>query len=64
MIMKTIAEVRKAFWDAHPEFKSEYRVSYRQNRYKADIRMSFIDFVDSLRTSNIISEKLANRVTL
>ncbi|MEK6878212.1 MAG: hypothetical protein AABY22_01315 [Nanoarchaeota archaeon] len=62
--MKTINEVRKAFWNSYPEFKSEYRKTFRQNQYKCDIRVSFIDFVDRLRKDNEITEKLAQRVTL
>ena len=62
--MKTITEVRKAFWDSFPEFKNQYRVSFRQNRYNCDIRSSFVSFIDSLRKENIISERLCNRATL
>jgi len=62
--MKTIGDVRRAFWDAHPEFKSEYRARKRQNEYYTDIRCSFVDFVDYLQRNGDISEKLAQRVTL
>ncbi len=62
--MKTINEVRRLFWEWHPEFKNDYRKTWRQNQYKADIRVSFVDFVDMLRKDNTISESLANRVTL
>lgn len=62
--MKTIIEVRKAFWNTFPEFKNQYRVSFRQNRYNCDIRSFFVSFIDSLRKDDIISEKLCNRVTL
>jgi hypothetical protein len=62
--MKTITQVRKAFWESFPEFKSEYRVNKRQNSYNATIRTTFVDYVDSLAKDGTISEKLANRVTL
>ena len=62
--MKTQTQVRQAFWEAHPEFKSDYRVSKRQNEYKCDIRCAFVDYVDYLQRDSIISEKLAYRVTL
>jgi hypothetical protein len=62
--MKTITEVRNAFWDVHREFKSEFRKTYRQDQYKTDIRCAFVDYVDSLRKNGGISEKLARRVTL
>lgn len=63
-LLKTINEVRASFWDAHPQFKNEYRKTWRQNQYRTDIRVSFTDYVDHLRKSVLISEKLANRVTL
>lgn len=62
--MKTITAVRLSFWSAFPEFKSEYRKTYRQNDYNATIRSCFVDYVDNLRRDNQISESLANRVTL
>lgn len=62
--MKTQKQVRENFWECFPEFKSEYRKSYRQNQYRTDIRVSFVDYVDSLRRDGIITENLAQRVTL
>ena len=62
--MKTVSQVRKAFWDNHPQFKSQYRKTYRQNQYHTDIRCAFVDFVDYLQKDGIISENLADRVTL
>ena len=62
--MKTVSQVRKAFWDNHPQFKSQYRKTYRQNQYHTDIRCAFVDFVDYLQIDGIISENLADRVTL
>lgn len=62
--MKKITDIRKAFWDNHPEFKSEYRKTYKQNDYNATIRTSFVDYVESLQRNSIITESLARRVTL
>ena len=62
--MKTITEVRKAFWEAYPEFKEHYRKTWRQNQYNGTIRYCFIDYVDSLCKDGVITEKLAYRVTL
>ena len=62
--MNTQAEVRKSFWDAHPEFKQEYRATMRQNQYRTDIRCAFVDFVDGLHRDGELAEKLAERVTL
>ena len=63
-LLKTISEVRKAFWEAHPEFKSDYRVKKRQNDYYTDIRCSFVDYIDLLERTGSISESLAQSVTL
>lgn len=63
-MMKTISEVRNAFWRDYPEFKSLYRVGKRQNDYNTDIRTTFVDYVDSLARDGQISDKLANKVTL
>lgn len=62
--MKTISEVRKAFWEAHPEFKNSYRKSYRQNQYNTDINVAFVDYVDYLLKSGDITQNLANKITL
>jgi len=63
-MMTTIKEVRDLFWAQHPEFQSEYRKTYRQNDYRTDVRVAFTDFVDSLHREGMITEKLADRVTL
>lgn len=62
--IKTVTEVRKAFWSAHPQFSNDYRKTYSQNDYKTDIRTAFVDYVDYLQKDGVISEKLAYRVTL
>ena len=58
----TQAHVRTAFWNAHPQFQR--RRGMAQNGYPADIRVAFVDYVDSLTRSRDISERLAARVTL
>jgi hypothetical protein len=60
----TQKQVRAAFWESFPEFRGEYRKAKRQNDYRTDIRVSFCDFVESLRRDGLISEKLAYSVTL
>ena len=74
--MKTQAQVRESFWDSFPEFQQGFkripwtqngRRLYRrktQNDYPADVRMTFVDYVDSLARDGQISEQLASRVTL
>jgi len=60
----TQKQVRAAFWESYPQFKSEYRANKRQNDYSCDIRVTFVDFVENLRRDGLISEKLAYSVTL
>ena len=62
--MKTIKEVRESFWRDNPQFSKDYRVKKRQNEYKCNIRVSFCDYVDYLNKEGIITEKLAESVTL
>ncbi len=63
--MKNQTEVRNAFWltffvEGKP---AEYK-GKRQNDLPADLRMAFVDYVDGLQKSGIITEKLAANVTL
>ncbi len=60
--IKTQVEVRKAFWEAHPQFLRQGRL--KQNDYPTDTRCAFVDFVDVLARDGQISEKLASKVTL
>ena len=62
--MKNQTEVRESFWLDHPDFRPLYRKSKRQNEYDVDIRCAFVDYVDALHRDGVISDKLAQRVTL
>lgn len=62
--MKTVKQIRQSFWENHPEFKNEFRKSYRQNQYHTDIRVAFVEYVDYLQKDGQISEKLARKATL
>lgn len=62
--MKTQTEVRNAFWESHPQFAAIRRTKKRQNDYPTDVRVAFVDFVDSLSKDGSISPKLAHNVTL
>lgn len=61
--MKTITEVRKAFWETS-EFSERYNKRNSQNEYHVDIRCAFVDYVDMLARDGQISESLAQRATL
>ena len=60
----TITELRKSFWDNNPQFKSQYRKTYRQNQYCCDIRCSWVDFLDHMLKSGEITEKQAFKAIL
>lgn len=62
--MTTQKEIRKAFWNENAQFQKEYRSNKRQNEYNCTIRSYFVEYVDYLCKSGVISAKLANRVTL
>lgn len=66
--IKTQTQVRENFWgflrEVNPGLATKYRRTKRQNDYPTDIRVTFIDYVDSLRKNGQITEALATRVTL
>ena len=62
--MTTQKEIRNSFWNAHPQYKSEYRTKKKQNEYKCDIRQEFCFYIDMLIREKKISEKLGYKVTL
>jgi hypothetical protein len=62
--MRTFKEVRASFWNAHPQFKSEYRKTYTQNQYRVDIRCAWVEWLEYLYKVDEIKEKLYYRVTL
>jgi len=55
-------DLRALFWESNPQFTRRGRQT--QNKYPADIRMSFVDFVDSMKRDGRISEALGRRATL
>ena len=55
-------QVRAAFWEAFPEYTRQPGKS--QNDYPADVRVTFVDWVDGMQKSGMIPEALAERVTL
>jgi len=66
-MLTTQAQVRRSFWDCtqydEAEEKRQKRTS-REKDYRTDVRCAFVDYVDSLRRDEVISEALAFRVTL
>ena len=66
--MTSQKQIRAAFWEAHESHEIKARkngtFSKGQNSQVCDTRMAFVDYVDYLSKEGIITEKLANRVTL
>ena len=66
--MTTQKEIRKAFWAEHTHFAEQAReagiISKGQNAQCATVRCTFVEWLDGLQRSGIISEALANRATL
>lgn len=59
-------DVRKAFWEAHPDADRRKIKDYAGTgkMHGTDTRCAFVDYVDYLNRSGQISDALANRVTL
>jgi hypothetical protein len=62
----TSREVRRAFWRDHPDLSRRKITDYSGTgkMYTTDTRCAFVDYVDALSKSGIVSEAVANRVTL
>jgi hypothetical protein len=64
-------QIRAAFWEAHPTAnRKKYpardwtREDKSRRDYCTNTRCAFVDFVDHLNRSQIISDQLASRATL
>jgi hypothetical protein len=64
--MKTVSEIRRAFWEAHPTMPRKKIAGHAGTgkMYPTDTRCAFVDFVDHLARDGQITDSLANRVTL
>jgi hypothetical protein len=62
----TQAQIRAAFWDAHPDADRRKIKDYAGTgqMHVTDTRCAFVDFLDMLRRDGHITEALANRATL
>lgn len=70
-MISTQAELRQEFWRTHKHLKPKsikmgpgYYRKAKQNEYPADTRMAWCDFVEHMRRSGDITERLAERATL
>ena len=65
----TSSEVRRAFWREHPHLSRKKITDHSGTgkMYTTDTRCAFVDYVDyvdALSKSGLVSEAVANRVTL
>ena len=64
----TQKQIREMFWEflkeVNPELAKQKRTNKKQNDYKTDIRVSFVQYVDNLQKNGEIKQSLANKVTL
>ena len=67
-MLTTQQQVRRQFWLDYPSFDHQAREAgtktKRQNEQCTTIRCAFVDYVDHLQRSGVITEALAERVTL
>ena len=67
-MIKTQAELRRAFWASFPELETEARrrrtLSKGQNAQTCTARCAFCDWLDGLAKSGQVSDRFANRATL
>lgn len=66
MTYTTQAQVRAAFWQEHPNLPRRKIRDYsgKGKMHVTDTRCAFVDYVDYLEKSGLISQALAQRVTL
>ncbi len=62
MLATNQKDLRMIFWQQFPEFTR--KGNQTQNKYPADVRMSWVDWVDGLSRDGSISESLARRALL
>ena len=60
----TQKELRKKFWEEHEHLLDVRITTKYENVFTVDIRTAFVDWIDHLQKSGVISEKLAQRSTL
>ena len=64
----TFKQIRVNFWEmlkeVNPELYKQGKRSKPQNEQVTDIRVSFVDYVDSLHRNGEITDKQANSITL
>lgn len=57
-------QVKQLFWETFPEFSHLRSRRKTQNDYPADVRMAWVDFIDSLHRDGTISDRIAADIVL
>lgn len=62
----TQRELRRQFWRLYPGLSRKKSVNFEGTgfMYTTDTRCAFVEFIDSLYNSGVISESLVQRATL
>jgi len=67
-MLTTQQQVRRQFWLDYPAMEAHAKargsISKGQNAQATDTRCAFVGYVDHLQRSGVITEALAERVTL
>ena len=59
-----LRKLRAAFWQECPDCALKRKPVPKNSRMAADVRMTFVDWLDSAERNGRVSSKLANRATL
>lgn len=60
----SMVNIRRAFWDQHPQFVHERRLKKTHNDYSDECRMAFHQWKDAIHRAGKMKEKLCQDVTL
>lgn len=64
MTKMTFKQIRDMFFDEFPQFKNERKYRKRQADFSTDCRMYFLDYVEGLYRSGMITESQRSNITL
>lgn len=59
-----LRKLRAAFWRECPDCAVKRKPGSKNSQVAADVRMTFVDWLDSAERGGRVSSKLANRETL
>jgi hypothetical protein len=57
-------EIKQLFWETYPQFLPFKTNGKPQNKYPCDVRVAWVDFIDSLHRDGSITDQMAADITL